>query len=129
MALFLRQVVVFVTIYLVSGSLLGGDVVREFAGNGNTTTAAFEVRAPWLLDWRVNGEYTSLMGFEIDLIDARTGLHAGQVLRTKRKGNGVKLFSESGRYRLRITSSLAKWQIKIEEISREEAKSYTPRGN
>lgn len=125
---FLRQAAVLVAITIVSGSALGVGVVREFQGSSNITTADFEVRAPWILDWRVNSEFSQLLGFEIDLIDARTGRHNGQVLATKRRGNGVKLFEQSGRYRLRITSSLAKWQIKIEEISSEDAKLYTPRG-
>jgi len=126
---FFRWAVVFVAICTASLSALGVGVVREFQGSSNSTTAEFEVRAPWILDWRVNGEYSQALGFEIELINARTGRNDGQVLRTKRRGNGVRLFDQSGRYRLRITSSLAKWQIKVEEISSEDAKLYTPRGN
>ena len=104
------------------------SLVREFSGSGNTTTASFTVESPWLLDWRLDGDYNALVALDISLVEARTGRHVGRVLHTKRKGNGVKLFNESGRYQLRISSTLARWRIKIEQISDEEAKLYTPRG-
>ncbi len=62
------------------------------------------------------------------LIDGKTRMHKGVVLRLKRAANGVKLFNEGGTYRFRISSGLAKWHLKVEEISEEEAKLYTPRG-
>jgi hypothetical protein len=105
----------------------GLGVVREFQGTSSTMTPEFYVKAPWVLDWRVNGEYSTVLGLEVNLMNAKTGLHAGRVLKTKRVGNGVKLFNTSGRFKLRIDASLARWQIKIEEISREDAKLYTPR--
>lgn len=124
-----RQIAVLGIFVFLTGNALGLGVVREFQGTGNTTTAEFEVQAPWLIDWRVNGEYSQALGFEVDLMDARTGRLAGRVLKTKTRGNGVRLFDQGGRYRLRVTASLAKWQLKVEEISREDAKLYTPRGN
>jgi len=129
MKIFVRQSALLALLLLLAGSAASLGVVREFHGSGNTTTAEFEVRAPWLIDWRVNGEYSQALGFEVDLMDARTGLLTGRVLKTKRRGNGVRLFEESGHYRLRVTASLAKWQIKVQEISREDAKLYTPSGN
>ena len=102
-------------------------VVRQFQGSDSTTTAEFKVDGPWLLDWRLNGDYDNLIALDIALIDAATGRHVGQVLHTKYKGNGVKLFSEGGRYQLRVSSTLARWQIKIEQITPEEAELYTPR--
>jgi hypothetical protein len=110
-------------------SATGLGVVREFQGSSSTTTAEFVVRAPWLLDWRVNGEYANVLGLDIDLLDVKTGRHAGRVLKTKRVGNGVKLFNEGGRFKLRIDASHARWQIKVEEISKEDAELYTPRGD
>ncbi len=103
------------------------QTVREFSGSGNTTTAIFMVQAPWLLDWRLDGDYDTLVALDISLIDASTGRHIGRVLHTTYKGNGVKLFDEGGRYQLRISSTLARWRIKIQQISDEEAELYTPR--
>jgi len=103
------------------------DRVKEFRGTGNTTTAIFRVEAPWVLDWRLDGDFDQLVALDVTLVEAKTGKHLGRVLHTKRKGNGVKLFNSSGLYQLRISSSLARWTIKIDQITREEAKSYTPK--
>ena len=70
--------------------------VKEFSGTGNATTAIFRVESPWLLDWRLSGDYDQLVALDITLIEARTGRHVGRVLHTKRKGNGVKLFRSGG---------------------------------
>jgi len=116
-------------IFLILMTPLAGakQTVREFSGNGNTTTAIFTVESPWLLDWRLDGDFDALIALDIALLDARTGRHIGRVLHTKYKGNGVKLFEEGGRYQLRVSSTLARWRIKIEQITDEEAELYTPR--
>jgi len=116
-------------ILLILTSLLASaaETVREFSGNGNTTTAIFTVESPWLLDWRLDGDFDALIALDIALLDARTGRHIGRVLHTKYKGNGVKLFEEGGRYQLRVSSTLARWRIKIQQITAEEAELYTPR--
>lgn len=111
-----------------SATVVGTGLVREFKGSASTTTAEFIVDAPWVLDWRVNSEYTQALGFEVSLVDSRTGRHAGRVVKTKVRGNGVRLFDQGGRYRLRIDAAYATWQIKIIEISEADAELYTPRG-
>ena len=103
-------------------------LVKEFRGSGNTTTATFTVEDPWLLDWRLDGDYETLIALDISLIEAHTGRHVGRVLHTKRKGNGLKLFNHAGRYQLRVSSTLARWTLKIKQIEPEEAERYTPRG-
>jgi len=103
--------------------------VAEFKGSDNTTTAIFRVESPWVLDWRLDGDYEQLMGLEITLVEAKTGRHVGRVLYTKRRGNGVKLFHTAGLYQLRISSTLARWSVKIDQLTREEAELYTPKGS
>ena len=103
------------------------DRVAEFRGTGNTTTAIFRVESPWVLDWRLDGDFDELVALDITLLEAKSGKHVGRVLHTKRKGNGVKLFKSSGLYQLRISSSLARWTVKIDQLTREEAELYTPR--
>ena len=115
--------------FLLAASLAGAEqIVKDFSGTKNTTTAQFTVEGPWLLDWRLDADYSQLVALDIALVEARGGRHVGRVLHTKRKGNGVKLFRQGGRYQLRISSTLARWRVKIEQISDEEAKLYTPRG-
>lgn len=108
-------------------SARAADRVREFRGTGNTTTAIFQVQSPWLLDWRLDGDFDELVALDVTLVEANSGKHVGRVLHTKRKGNGVKLFKSSGRYQLRISSSLARWTIKIDQLTPEEAELYTPK--
>ncbi len=105
----------------------GETTVREFRGDRTVTTDEFTVDAPWLLDWRLDGDFDAMVALDIALIDAKTGLHIGRVLHTKRKGNGLKMFSEGGTYRLRVSATLARWRIRIEQITPEEAEQYTPR--
>ena len=103
------------------------DTVKEFRGSGNTTTSIFTVEAPWLLDWRLDGDYEQLVALDITLIEARTGKHVGRVLHTKRKGNGLKLFNYAGQYQLRISSTLARWTLKVQQIQPEEEELYVPK--
>jgi hypothetical protein len=102
-------------------------LVREFSGTGTATTAEFEVRAPWILDWRVNSDYQGSLAIEVGLVDAKTGFQSGLILQTKRPGNGVRLFNQSGKFRLRVSATLARWQFKVEQITAAEAELYTPR--
>ena len=103
------------------------QLVKEFRGTGNTTTASFQVEGPWILDWRLDGDYDTLVALGVTLIDARNGRHIGRILHTKYKGNGVQLFEESGRFQFRVSSTLARWTFKVEQLTPEEAKEYTPR--
>ena len=112
---------------LLTSSIGAVETVKEFSGTANSTTAFFTVDSPWLLDWRLDGDYDALLALDISLIDAKTGRHVGRVLHTKYKGNGVKLFDAGGTYQLRISSTFARWRIKIQQISDAEAKLYTPR--
>ena len=112
---------------LVMGSVQGAQLVREFRGTDSSTTPAFTVEAPWILDWRLDGDYDQLVALEVTLVDAKTGRHVGQVLHTKRKGNGVRLFKQGGTYQLRVSGSLARWTLKVQQLTPEEAELYTPK--
>jgi hypothetical protein len=122
------------TILLVSGLLAAApdsaraaELVREFSGSRDTTTASFTVESPWIIDWRLDADYEQLVALDVTLVEARTGRHIGRVLHTKVKGNGVKLFRQSGTFQLRISSTLARWRIKVEQLTEEEAERYVPR--
>jgi hypothetical protein len=124
--LFVRIIAI---IFLASLTELAGasELVREFSGTGNTTTVEFTVESPWILDWHLNADYEQLVALDITLIDAKTGRHVGLVKHTKRIGNGVRLFRIDGTYQLRISATLARWRIKIEQLTDAEAELYEPR--
>lgn len=115
------------TVYIAVCNAQAAELVTEFSGRGATTTREFEVKAPWILDWRVNSEYQRRMKIEIHLVDSVTGFHKGQILKKWEAGNGVRLFTEGGRYRLRISTSFATWRLKVEELTADEVELYTPR--
>ncbi len=127
MRLRIVRLILLIGVGFVGVNAQGQQVVAEFSGNNNTTTREFEVEGPWILNWRVTGSYTGSLGFELMLLDGKTRMHKGVILRTRRSGNGVKLFQESGTFRFRISAGLANYQLKVEEISEEDAKLYTPR--
>ena len=124
-----KTIVIFIAAALLAASTPAEAKIRvaEFRGSGNTTTAIFRVDSPWLLDWRLDGDYDQLVGLEITLVEARQSRHVGRVLYTKRRGNGVKMFHTAGLYQLRISSTLARWTVKIEQLTREEAELYAPK--
>ncbi len=126
----MRRVLVILTSVIFCAGILTASaktLVREFSGTGMATTAEFEVRAPWILDWRVNSDYQDSLAIEVSLVDANTGFQSGMILQTKRPGNGVRLFNKGGKYRLRVSSTLARWQLKVEQLTVAEAELYKPR--
>ena len=122
-----KRLAVLALLSLAMGAVQGAQLVREFRGSNNSTTPAFTVEAPWILDWRLDGDYDQLVALEVTLVEAKTGRHVGQVLHRKRKGNGVRLFEQGGTYQLRVSGSLARWTLKIQQLTPEEAERYTPR--
>jgi hypothetical protein len=126
----IHRTAVFILLWLAVSSAGSAGVVREFSGTSSITTADFEVNGPWILDWRANGDFPAMLGFEASLINARTGKHLGQIVKiSDRPGDGVKLFEQGGRYRIRIDSTLARWHIKIEEIRKQDLDLYTPKSS
>lgn len=124
---FFKVIAAVVPLVLVATFVSGSELVREFRGKDNSTTPEFTVEAPWILDWRLDGDYDQLIALDVTLVEAKTGRHVGQILHTKRKGNGVRMFDTGGTYQLRISGSLARWTLKIKQLTPEEAESYTPR--
>lgn len=109
------------------GSTHAGEVVARFTGERTMQTSEFDVKGPWILDWRISGEYARDMAVDVTLIEAGTHNHIGNVLKTKWSGNGVRMFEDSGRFYFRVDSTLSKWTFKIEQLTREEAELYTPK--
>ncbi len=121
-----RIATVFLLFVLALPSAAIAEVVAEFSGEGGSVTRAFAVKAPWLLTWVVRTDYNKELGFDMDLRDALTGRLVGRVLRTNSAGGGYKLFKESGRFQFAIQSSFARWTLRVESISEEEAAKLVP---
>lgn len=102
------------------------EVVKEFTGTRSGHTGAFEVKAPWLLEWRLNSEFPQSLAIDVSLIEADTGIHVGVVLKSRWVSNGVRLFNQSGRFQFKVDATMARWMLRVEQLTDEEAALYTP---
>ena len=102
------------------------ELIARFSGSSSTNTAEFEVRAPWVLDWRVSGDYSRVVAVEVAMFNTAGG-YEGSILKTKFPGNGVKMFNESGKYYFRVDAALMNWTLKVIQLTSEEAEQYTPK--
>ena len=123
----MRRFALIAVILIASANAQAVETVKVFKGTGNTTTAIFTVEAPWVLDWNLNGDYDAIVALDVTLVEAHTGRYVGRILHTKRKGNGVQLFDQAGKFQLRISSTLARWTLKVQQLEPEEKELYTPR--
>ena len=103
------------------------ELVRKFSGSRSTETAEFEVKAPWLVDWRVNSDFPNSMGIAVTLAYGGTGVHAGKVFKTKSPGNGLRLIEESGRFKFKVDAAITDWTLKVFQLTPEEAELYKPK--
>ena len=124
---FLIKIIVFAVLACFAANASSKELVVEFKGSGNKTTAEFEAKAPWIVDWRTTGDYPGSMAMQVSLISSVSGEFQGKIAQTKWVDNGVKLFNESGRYRLQVNASLVNWTFRIEELTRQEAETYIPK--
>jgi hypothetical protein len=119
--------VISIALCFASTGLAAKELIREFKGTQSTTTAEFEVKAPWILDWRVSGEWSRALAVEASLVEAGTGVHQGSVIKTKYVGDGVRLFDQGGHFQFQVDSTMANWTLRVEQLTREEAELYTPK--
>jgi len=124
---FLIGFFVFAALFCFSTVVNSRELVREFSGSESKTTSDFEVEAPWIADWRTNGDYPGQMAIDIGLFNVTTGQYEGKIITTKYVDNGVKLFTEGGVFRIQVNSTLARWTVRIEQLTREEAETYLPK--
>ena len=123
---FLFSFAVLVTLTCFAGNANSRELIREFNGSESKTTVEFEVKAPWIVDWRTRGDYPGQMAVEIKLLTA-TSEYVGKIVTTKYVDNGVRLFNEGGRYIFHVDSTLASWTLRVEELTRQEAETYKPK--
>lgn len=124
---FLLSFIIFVALTCFSTVVSSRELIKEFSGSESRVTADFEVEGPWIADWRTNGDYPGQMAVDIGLVDAATGEFVGKITTTKYVNNGVRLFKEGGIYRFHVNSSLARWTLRVEQLTRQEAETYIPK--
>ena len=124
---FLLSFIVFAALFCFSTVVSSRELIREFNGSESSVTADFEVEGPWIADWRTNGDYPGQMAVDIGLVDAATGQFVGKITTTRYVNNGVRLFQEGGIYRFHVNSSLARWTLRVEQLTRQEAETYIPK--
>lgn len=105
------------------------ELIKEFKGSRGTNTLEFEVRDPWIVDWRISGDANEMTAVDVSLFNAGTGAHEGSVVRRKMPDNGVTMFNQSGRFYFRVDSTLMNWTLKVIQLTEEEAEAYTPKTN
>lgn len=103
------------------------ELIREFSGTRSTETVEFDIEAPWLVDWRVNSDFPSSMGIAVSLAYGGTGVHAGNVFKTKAPGNGLRLIEESGRFKFKVDAAITNWTLKVIQLTPDEVEQYAPR--
>ena len=117
---------IFAALCLVTFNANAKKLIKEFKGSDNKTTAEFVVKAPWIADWRVSGDYPGQMAVAISLITAPGGEYIGKVALNNYVDYGVILFDVGGNYQFLVKYSLDNWTIRVEEFTREEEETYTP---
>jgi hypothetical protein len=125
----MRHITMIFVLFIFSQLAFGEELIVEFKGSGNQTTATFEARGPWILDWRINSDYNKMISFDLDLLNGATGMLQGNILRLKALEygrNGVRMFNESGKFRFRINGSFVKWHFKVKQLTPAEAELYKP---
>ncbi len=103
------------------------ELISEFKGSESTTTAEFEVKAPWIVDWMTTGDYPGTMALEVNLIKSPVDEYVGKIVTTRWVTNGVRLFNQSGRFRFQVKSNLVNWRLRVEQLTKQEAEAYTPK--
>lgn len=127
---YLQRLIVSVILVALSQIVVAEELIVEFKGTGNRTTATFEAQGPWILDWRINSDYNKMISFDLDLLNGATGVLEGNILRLKALEygrNGVRMFNKSGKFRFRMNGSFVNWHFKVKQLTKAEAELYTPR--
>jgi len=97
--------------------------IQKLSGKDNGKLPAFTVDGPWTMDWSTRSDSPLLASIDIRLHDGTTGEFIGMVAEIKGIGRGLKLFENAGTFQVVVIGTFVEWDIKIQEISEEQAAS------
>jgi hypothetical protein len=106
---------------LFSTALAAAEDIVKLTGKDSGRPAAFTVDGPWVLDWSTRSEFPMMASFEMRLYDGKSEDYIGMIAELKGTGSGLKLFEEAGTYQIVIVAASSEWDIRIEEVSEEQA--------
>ena len=117
----MRRVVGIAAFVLLGGLTISGGTVagatERFNGQNSGTTAEFAFDGPWTLDWEATSDYPLAAEFEMRLLDAETGRVVGTILQIEGAASGLRLFTESGTFRIEVIASYVDWTLEVEPVS------------
>jgi hypothetical protein len=87
-------------------------LVRNFEGDGSTSTGVFVVSANWILKWQLDG----LASDSIRISVRTTGGQESDSVFQEGLGEGEQAFAAGGAYRL-VISSTGDWNIRVLQVS------------
>ena len=106
-----------------------GQLIQEYSGSDSINTEEFEAHAPWIVEWLVSGDPSRWEAIDVTLMDAGTDESLGVVLQREAADSGVQLFNQSGVFYFVVNSTMFDWNLKVTELTEEEAKAYTPKSD
>lgn len=117
----MRRVVGIAAFVLLGGLTISVGTVagatERFTGQNSGTTAEFAFDGPWTLDWEATSDYPLAAEFEMRLLDAKTGRVVGTILQIEGAASGLRLFTESGTFRIEVIASYVDWTLEVEPVS------------
>ena len=121
----MRRIIRLATLALIAWMAVSIGVVEaateRFSGSDSARTASFAFDGPWILDWSVTSDHPLAAEFEMRLLDAETDRVIATILQIEGPANGVRLFTDPGKFKIDVVASYAEWILELEPVSEDQA--------
>lgn len=118
---FVRIAAIAMLASLAAGMFGAAAAAESFSGKNSGRTGEFTFDGPWMLDWGVTTDYPLAAEFEMRLLDADTDRVIATILQIEGAANGLRLFTDTGRFEIEVVGSYVSWMLEVESISEEQA--------
>lgn len=116
---FVRIAAIAMLTWFAAGFYGAAAATEQFSGQNSDRTAEFKFDGPWMLDWGVTSDYPLAAEFEMRLLDAETDRVIATILQIEGAANGVRLFTDPGKFRIEVVGSYVNWILEVEPVSEE----------